>query len=161
MGNKSLIGSLSFLMLLIVLLVSCDPNRTYEKYQKVDKNGWHQDSTIYFAVDISDTVNLYNLYVNIRNKGNYPNSNLWLFLTVTPPKGKSITDTVEFNLADIHGKWMGKGLGDLYDSQHLYKGKVFFPTAGTYRFKIQHGMRETLLPGIRDVGIRIEKIKKK
>ncbi len=159
MRNKFFLNPLLVLMGIFLFFTACDPNRVYEKYQKIDKNGWHQDSIADFPVNITDTISRYNLYVNIRNKGSYPNSNLWLFMTISPPKGKSLKDTTEFILADLHGKWVGKGLGDMYDSQHLYKKNIFFPSSGIYHFRIQHGMRETLLSGIRDIGFRVEKTK--
>jgi gliding motility-associated lipoprotein GldH len=97
------------------------------------------------------------LFVNIRNLGTYPYSNIYLFLTIGAPDGKLLTDTVEFTLADPSGRWTGSGIGGLHDNQILYKSSVYFPRKGIYTFRIKQGMRDNVLPGIRDVGIRIEK----
>ena len=40
-----------------------------------------------------------------------------------------------------------------------YKSNVYFPRNGTYKFKIQHGMRVEDLKGIYDIGMKIEKIR--
>jgi gliding motility-associated lipoprotein GldH len=95
--------------------------------------------------------------VDIRNKGNYPYSNLWLFLSIRSPDGKQVTDTVEFTLAEASGRWKGSGLGGLYDNQILYKKSVYFPHKGYYRFSLKQGMRDNVLKGINDIGIRVEK----
>ncbi|MFA5327724.1 MAG: gliding motility lipoprotein GldH [Prolixibacteraceae bacterium] len=142
---------------LVIGLVSCDRKRVFEAYHKLDKNGWNKDSVIVFNVQLTDTIKNNNLYIDIRNKGNYPYSNIYLFLTVDSPDGKSLTDTVEFILADASGRWKGSGIGGLHDNQILYKNSVYFPHKGNYTFKIKQGMRDNVLPGIRDVGLRIEK----
>jgi len=142
---------------LITGIVSCDRKRVFEAYKTLNDNGWNKDSVVIFDVALSDTIKNHNLYVNIRNKGTYPYSNLWLFLSVGSPDGKMITDTVEFSLAEASGRWKGSGIGDLHDNQILYKSSVYFPHKGNYTFHIKQGMRDNVLPGIRDIGIRIEK----
>ena len=147
-----------FLVLsLITGLIACDQKKVFEAYHKIDEKGWNKDSVVVFNVQLTDTTKNHNLYVNIRNKGTYPYSNLWLFLTVNSPDGKMRTDTVEFTLAEPSGKWKGSGIGDLHDNQILYKNSVYFPRKGDYKFMIKQGMRDNVLQGIRDVGFRVEK----
>ncbi len=143
--------------LLISGIISCDRKRVFESYQTFGEKGWHKDSVVVFNVELTDTIRNHNLYVNIRNKGTYAYSNLWLFLTVGSPDGITRTDTVEFSLAEASGRWKGSGIGDLHDNQILYKSSVYFPHKGEYTFQIKQGMRDNVLEGIRDIGIRIEK----
>lgn len=142
---------------LLAGIVSCDRKRVFESYIKLDKKGWNKDSVVVFHIQLKDTTRNHNLYVNIRNKGTYPYSNLWLFLTIGSPDGTMRTDTVEFSLAEPSGRWKGSGIGGLHDNQILYKSSVYFPRKGQYIFKIKQGMRDNVLQGIRDIGIRIEK----
>jgi len=147
-----------FLLLFIFAsVVSCDRRRVFESYHEIDKNGWNKDSVVVFNFPLTDTIRNNNLFINIRNKGNYPYSNIYLFLTIGSPNGVLKTDTVEFTLAEPSGKWKGSGIGGLYDNQILYKSSVYFPKKGNYMFSIKQGMRDNVLQGIRDVGIRIEK----
>ena len=150
---------LSFLLGLLLLagISSCDRRKVFEEYRRLDPNGWNKDSVVVFTVPLKDTIRNHNLYVDIRNKGTYPYSNLWLFLSVGSPDGKMKTDTVEFTLAEPSGRWKGSGIGGLHDSQILYKSSVYFPHKGKYKFMIKQGMRDNVLQGIRDIGIRIEK----
>ena len=138
-------------------IVSCDRKKVFEAYKTLDEKGWNKDSVVVFNVALSDTLRNHNLYVNIRNKGTYPYSNLLLFLSIGSPDGKLLTDTVEFSLAEPTGRWKGSGIGDLHDNQILYKSSVYFPHKGEYTFHIKQGMRDNVLHGIRDVGLRIEK----
>ena len=111
-----------------------------------------------FDIPVTDTVALYNVYVNIRNRGEYPYQNLWLFLTKITPDSIESKDSIECYLADQRGKWLGKGLGSILEMPVLYQQKVRFKSSGIYHYKIVHGMRDSLLSGINDIGIRVEKV---
>ena len=78
-------------------------------------------------------------------------------MTTTSPDGKSITDTLEYQLADEKGRWLGKGLGDINELRLPYKTNIFFPVTGTYRIRVQHGMRAEDLKGVYDFSLRVEK----
>lgn len=144
-------------LILLTGIVSCDRKRVFESYKELDKKGWNKDSVLVFNVLLADTIKNHNIYVNIRNKGTYAYSNLWLFLTIGSPDGVFKTDTVEFTLAEPSGKWKGSGIGGLHDNHIHYKNSVYFPHKGNYIFSIKQGMRDNVLTGIRDVGLRIEK----
>ena len=146
-----------FIVLFFVGISSCDRRKVFESYHELDPNGWNKDSIVVFNVQMNDTIKNHNLYVDIRNAGTYPYSNLWLFLSIGSPDGKLLTDTVEFTLADPSGRWRGSGIGGLHDNQILYKSSVYFPHKGKYKFMIKQGMRDNVLKGIRDIGIRVEK----
>ena len=145
-------------IILIGILFACDSKRVYEDYKTIDPSGWNKDSVARFDVNVTDTTQSNNIYINIRNKGNYPNSNIWLFVEVKDPTGKLLTDTVEYVLADKSGKWRGSGIGDLFDNQFVYRRHIVFEHAGVYQFRIYQGMRTQKLKGIHDIGLRVEKL---
>ena len=113
---------------------------------------------MHFSFEVSDTTRYHNLYFNIRNDRSYGFSNLWLFVSIIPPMGEEITDTIQVILANPAGKWLGKGFSGLYTSQVPYRTHVYFPVAGAYTIQIQHGMRPEVLDGITEIGIRVEKM---
>ena len=114
---------------------------------------------IKFSVPVQDTVSLHNLYINLRNTGKYPRSNLFLFIHTVSPLGSTFRDTFEIKLADDQGRWYGRGFGGIWTHQVLYRKNVKFPYKGVYRFELEQAMRKKVLPGIVDVGIRLERIK--
>jgi gliding motility-associated lipoprotein GldH len=79
-------------------------------------------------------------------------------VSVTSPDGKTIGDTLEYFLADEKGKWHGKGFGDIKELSMPFKSNVYFPVRGRYTITVQHGMRVVDLPGVYDLGLRIEKV---
>jgi gliding motility-associated lipoprotein GldH len=141
------------------VLSSCDRDRVYDKFKDIKDGVWNRAAIIKFDVQIDDTISYNNVFINVRNKGNYRFSNIYFFIkTIYPDKRISI-DTIDCLLADDKGKWLGKGLGDLKDDRFLIKKYLRFLQKGIYTFEFQQAMRIDNLEGIKSIGIRIEKVK--
>ena len=150
--------SFVFILTLILLLPSCNSNVVFTDSIVMPEKKWALMDTPVFKMSVNDTVNSNNVFFTIRTGSSYPFRNIFLFATTTSPDGKSLTDTLQFNLADEKGNWYGKGSGDIHELKLPYKTNVFFPAKGIYQFKIQHGMRIEDLNGVYDFGVRVEKI---
>lgn len=149
------------LLLLVLCCISCDSNKVFDEYMEIEQGNWANDQVATFQFEAQDTVTAHNLYINVRNKGNYKYSNLYLFVTLKGPNGNELRDTVNCILADNHGKWLGSGIGDLWDLRVPYIGGFKFAQKGTYVVSLEQAMRvEEGLEGITDVGLRVEKADK-
>ncbi|MDM8161240.1 gliding motility lipoprotein GldH [Labilibaculum sp. K2S] len=144
-------------LLLGVVVLSCDSNRVYEQYENIPDFEWNQENVLRFEVEITDTIHANNIFINLRNSGDYAYSNLWVFVKVISPDNELDEEKVEIELADETGDWYGSGFGDIFDLQVSFKQKVVFPKSGKYVFEITQGMYDRKLKGIVNVGIRIEK----
>jgi gliding motility-associated lipoprotein GldH len=143
----------------LLLLVGCTGRDVYFNYNPVSSKGWSKDTMYIFKVSITDTASAYNIYVNVRNRGEYPYQNLWLFMKRISPDTVQTKDSIECFLADQRGKWLGSGIGSIMEMPILYQENVKFHKAGVYKYGIVQGMRDSLLMGINDIGMRVEKIK--
>jgi gliding motility-associated lipoprotein GldH len=121
---------------------------------------WTLENAAVFDPDITDTLASNNIFFYIRTGSSYPYRNIFLFVSTTSPAGKTITDTLQYMLADEKGKWYGKGTGDVHELKLPFKTSVYFPVKGIYSFKIRHGMRSETLNGVYDIGLKIEKTEK-
>lgn len=154
-------GPVTMIILLFctfALLPSCDNNRVFEMNVNLPEHNWSRNNVLVFNVDIADTVSSHNIYVNIRNGGQYQYSNLYIFIKTVSPSGQWIRDTVEVVLADDRGRWLGGGLGDIFALQVLYKQNVRFPYTGLYCFELEQAMRTDELNQVFDIGLRVETI---
>lgn len=142
---------------IILLICSCTGNTFFEQNEEIKTREWDLNNPVVLKVNIEDTVSAYDLYVNLRNSNQYRYSNLYIFMTTTYPDHRIEKDTLDLTLAADDGRWKGSGLGDLYFNQFLFADKVKFVAKGEYTFQLVHGMRINPLPGIADVGLRIEK----
>lgn len=155
------------IIMLLIGLTSCDSNHVFDEYQSIP-NQWHKDSIIEFNITPPDSLNPYNLFVNIRNTSDYKYSNLFLIVEIDFPNGKVVNDTLEYAMTKPNGEFLGTGFSDVKENKLWYKEGVIFSEDGEYKVKIQHAMRENgnvkgieNLEGITDIGFRIEKIQSK
>jgi gliding motility-associated lipoprotein GldH len=160
-SNGNIGKTLGLLILIALFSFSCNKNRVYQKYIEIPNSVWEVGNVAQYEIDISDTISRHNVFVNIRNSSHYPFRNLWLFITTTAPNGFQDMDTFQVILADPNGKWLGDGLGDIWDSKLAYKKNIRFPQTGTYFMEIEQAMRIDKLPGIMDVGVTVEKFSDK
>lgn len=150
-----------FFFLLILIFSACDTNKVYEEYIAVENSVWKKENRAIFEFEATDTSQAHNLYINVRNKGDYKYSNLYLFVRMKGPNGNVLKDTVNCIIADNRGKWLGNGIGDLWDLKIPYIGNFKFAQNGIYVISLEQAMRDKNgLKGISDIGLRIEKTKK-
>ena len=149
------ISKLSLFLGLSILLHSCNLNSIYNESIAINEKGWYKEDMARFEVTIDDTIQAYDFYINIRNTTEYRYSNLYIFLNTIFPNSNMSRDTIEFVLADIEGRWLGKGWGAIKDNSVLLNRSMRFPLKGKYEFKIQQAMRVDTLDGISDIGIQI------
>ncbi len=144
----------------LLFLSACQSGYLFENSLAVDPTGWESTDFAQFDVDVTDDSSAFIIQLYLRHSGQYTWSNLYLFVNTFAPTGASIRDTVECILAAPDGRWYGRGLGGNYTLEIPFKQNVVFPTKGTYRFEIQHGMRSKKLEHVKDIGITIKELKK-
>lgn len=152
--------ALLYLLLYSLLLSSCNSSVVFTGSAPVPQNRWDVMNSLVFDVPVTDTLISNDVMFTIRTGSAYPFRNIFLFVKTSSPDGREISDTLEYSLADDKGIRYGKGFGDIRELRLPYKSNVFFPSSGTYRFTIMHGMRKEELEGIYDLGLKILKTSK-
>lgn len=148
---------LPIIFLFTLALTACTDGLLYEENLKIKNAEWKREEKAQFKFEVEDTSSQYDLFINVRHGGDYPYRNLYLFTRTRSPGRLIAVDTAQMIFADKQGRWMGKGIGGIYDYQFRFREKVQFPEQGTYHFQIEHGMRDKVVPQITDIGIRIER----
>ena len=157
-----------FLLFVLVLffMLSCNDISEFNQYKSVENSAWKSGEQITFNFEVKDTISSKNLFINIRNNNDYEFSNLYLITTLKFPNNSLVIDTLQYEMADASGKFLGNGFSEIKENKLFYKEHKVFPLSGKHVFKIRHAMRKngTLnaiesLIGIQDIGFSIEKIK--
>ncbi len=153
-------------LIVIFIMTSCTNNMVFNQYENIKQAKWHKDSIIKFNINSIDTLSKNNIYVNLRNNKDYEFSNLFLIVGIKFPNNYHIVDTLEYEMTNPEGNFLGTGISDIKENKLEYKTYVAFPVKGDYEIYIQHAMRKTsdvdgiiYLNGITDVGLQIEKAK--
>ena len=141
-------------ILCYIILSACINKNTHIDFRSFKNAEWDKDSICQFEVSILDTINPYQIFIETRNNNSYPYRNIWLFVDIKTPSGNIRKDTLGFDLADDFGKWYGQGIS-VYKLEALYEKSFIFRQPGSYMFTIRHGMRDDILKGINEVGIKL------
>lgn len=156
---KNKTKTLRYIILLFIVsaLGACDKQTVYHAFQSIPQEGWKRQDTLLFNVAVPDSQTYYKLIVEIRNRSTYPYQNINLSVCYDSPELKKLqTDTLTAVLADKEGIWKGDGWGGLYQSA-FPAGNIKIGKPGDYLFKVAYTLPDSLLPGINDVGIKLQR----
>ena len=145
----------------MVLGFSCNRQNVFEQFITLRNQSWNNSEILHFNVNVTDTAAAHNIYIAVRNTGQYEYSNLYLFVTARSPNGSYTRDTTEIILANEHGKWKGKGSASMFTLQYPFRQNIRFPMPGIYQFDIEQAMWIKDLKHVSDIGLKIEKADKK
>ena len=138
--------------LLAVAFSACRSDIVYSRFVPMKSGSWHMDSVVSFDYPVTDAAASYRVLLYVRHKENYPYQNMWLFMD-----NAGLRDTIEFYLADDRGRWLGDKNHGFIEMPVLYEDHLQFPDTGVYHMEIRHGMRDSLLRGVTDVGVEVIK----
>jgi gliding motility-associated lipoprotein GldH len=141
--------------LLAFITLSCERGTVFSGNYRITDEKWSMYDPASYACTISDTVSTHDISFSLRTSTEYPYRNIYLFIVTTFPSGTAVTDTLHAMVADEKGRWLGKGAGDLRELTIPYKSNVWFPETGEYHFRVVQGMRDTVLKGVYDLGMKI------
>ena len=139
----------------ICLLTSCRHDIVYSDFVAIPSGEWDENQLPEFAFNIADREAAYDILLYVRHTERYPYQNMWLFVR----GNRQYMDTVEFYLADDRGRWLGDKHHGFIEMPVLLEDNYHFPDTGRYYFAVQHGMRDSLLRGVTDVGIEVIRVK--
>lgn len=143
--------------LLAGTLFACQETTVYHSFRNLPADGWRRNDTLCFDVAVTDSQTSYQLSVEVRNLSDYPYQNLSVILLHETPDSLIVSnDTLHFILADQQGNWMGKGWGGIYQCS-FPTGSINIRQAGRHRLILQHGLADTCISGIHDIGIKLTK----
>ena len=148
-----------FGLLFSIIILGCN-NASENVYIRNINGKWNKKAEQKFQFKIADASLPKNIIFVIRNNNDYPYSNLRLIVNLYDLKNKKIkTDTLNYVMAKPNGEWIGKGFGETKEILFQYMLDYKFPKNGNYQIGVIQAMRNDNLPGIEDIGVKIESVK--
>lgn len=131
-----------------VVAASCSaPESQPGQFLAVPDAGWEYGDTLRYDVP---TLATRDIALTIRHADLYPYANLWIEVTY-PSDDSIIADTMNINIADPYGKWLGAGSGPSIMRTDTIRLTHTPDTAST--LGIRHIMRVDRLPSIEQIGV--------
>jgi gliding motility-associated lipoprotein GldH len=144
---------------LLLFWTGCDSSGIYHQFHRFESRCWSKDEMPEFTFVITDTAVAYNLYTNLRYDRDYLFSNLYFNWTLRDSSGtlqEKLTNAMLFDQKS--GKPLGSSaIGFVFDEQVALLSNYRFGKPSTYTLRLEQFMRRDTLPGIRSVGLRVER----
>lgn len=147
----------------VTFLSSCKDDLVYDQYIHTPIAGWEKNDTLSFEIPPLGTTDDYEEQLGLRITGAYPFMGLTLIVeqSIYPNKNKhnkiEKVDTIQCDLIDNNGITKGQGISyyqynfpiNIYRLQHN----------DSIHVTIRHDMKREILPGISDIGLKIQHFK--
>lgn len=137
-------------------ITSCNRKTVYDHYNHTPINGWERNDTLTFCIKPLAEAGDYKEDIGLRINGAYPFMGLCLIVeqTILPAK---ITrcDTLNCKLVSEDGTVKGRGVS--YYQYNFHLTTINLNKGDSLNICIRHNMKREILPGIADVGIKLDK----
>lgn len=137
------------------MLCSCKEVTIFVDNHIMDNEIWDKNSNIAFEIEVKHPGE-YTVDFLLQYTSKFPFTNLWTTLNVCDSIYCSILkDTVNFKLDNSFPQAFGNE--QTFKNHKLHSSKVYKLNKGKTHFIFEHQMQDTLLKGIRNIGIIIKK----
>ncbi|MDE6378257.1 MAG: gliding motility lipoprotein GldH [Duncaniella sp.] len=139
-------------------IASCGSDgRTYSNWAHLPAEGWAYGDTITLVpIDTTlhdnDSTLRAPLRLGVAHSNSFPYSNLWLEVTYRSDR-YIYRDTIDLELADVYGRWLGKGFGTGLQHEVTLTPRADIDVR--MPVSVRHIMRVDTLRGVDMIGVSI------
>lgn len=159
--RKNSFGKISWFPILAIsylFLTSCGDDFIYEKKLPVANESWSYEDTLSFDFTIEDTTKIYALLLDVTHSPDYGFQNLYVQMHTRYPGGKVEKQVLSLELASPSGIWNGACNGKECTLEIPLLDNAVFSEAGNYRLSIEQYMRQSPLPGVLGMALKIKPV---
>ena len=136
-------------------MTSCDRLPIYSHYEPTPTSGWEKNDTICFGIPPVSKAGNYKEELGLRINEDYPFRGLCLVIQQTVlPSGYCHNDTLNCNLIDKKGTIRGIGISHYQYTFHV--NTIRLAEGDSLHILVKHNMKREIMPGVTDIGIKIE-----
>lgn len=135
--------------------VSCATDTIYYSYAHTPVAGWEKNDTLTFNIPGMAAPGTYSQQVGLRMTSAFPFTSISLIVEQRiMPRGKVLTDTIKCPITDIRGNFLGDGISSF---QYMFPlREVTLNKKDSIHVSIRHNMKREILPGVSDIGLKME-----
>jgi gliding motility-associated lipoprotein GldH len=141
-NSKNLTFFTLTVLVLLMLLVSCDDGKTiYKHYEKFGESlEWYKKDVRKFEIDINENKHPYLFLLTIRVASGYMYDKAYVRITETDPQDNKISYDAGVPVRDEKGNFYGEKGFDIIDIEYMLDEKKEFPVFGKYTYEVQQMM---------------------
>lgn len=140
-------------------IIACSTNVVYYHYEHTAIEGWDKSDALTFDVPPIKRPGRFTTTIGLRVNGQNTLKTLYFIVEqVIYPRREVISDTVVCHITDDKGNITGQGLST-YQYEVPIKRIVTLAPNDSIHYSVRHIMKRSILPGISDIGIRLQRLK--
>ncbi len=140
---------------LTMALTACDKAVVHDEFKPTPIEGWEKNDTMVYAVKRLARGGVYRQEVGLRITREFPFTGVSLLVErIVEPGHKVFADTLNCRLYDEEGNVKGRGVS-LFQYNFILSD-VEMQKGDSLNVRIRHLMKREILPGISDIGFRLE-----
>lgn len=143
-------------LIFVLLLLGCGPNYILDKKYEIENSEWTYRDTLNFEVNITDSLKIYNLYLQMEHSTDFPRQNMYVRIHTKFPSGKRISEQVSLEMANKAGVWYGNCNREWCRFTLPIQQGAYFDLPGDYEFTVEQYMRIDPLPGLKSLAFKVE-----
>ncbi len=152
--------SFIFLLASLMFFSSCSNDTILKEFYSTSDLIWEKSDKIEYTVNIDENLN-YDLIFPFRYVYGSTYKTIFVNIDIESPTGKKETIIHKFDIMDDSNKYIGKGIGDIWDLETKIKENYKFTENGNYKFAISHNMPQENFAFVMEVGLIINIISAK
>lgn len=145
----------------LLLLTACGPDYHFKESVDIPNDDWTYDQVLDFEFEITDTLQIYNLILDITHHKDYAYQNLYTQISTYFPSGEAISKTLSLELANTAGQWQGKCSGTYCTLRIPIQEGAYFNIPGIYKISLAQFMRSDPTRGVKNISFFVEKTEHK
>jgi gliding motility-associated lipoprotein GldH len=143
-------------MLVLFGFTSCKKAPYFSETHAFKNGVWGAGEHPVFSFDMQDSVGLYDLSFVLRLNNDYDYQNIWILMHTTRPEGTVSTDTINLQVFDERGRWLGKKSGAAYVFTGVFAFQHRFQSIGKHSIRMEHAVMNPELRGVLDMTLLVE-----
>ncbi len=142
-------------LLLAAVITACESKVVYDRYDDTPVVGWNKADPLTFDIPPIDSTDNYAMDGGLRINGAFPFMSVTLIVETSIPNRKaSLCDTIVCQTINKAGKPVGDGVS--FFQTRFPVRDIRLEKGDSLHITVRHDMRREELPGIINVGIRLE-----
>lgn len=150
-------AGLPVLLLAAMTLGSCDTKTLYEETLEIQESGWTYSDTLAYHFSVNDTLQIYDLYLTLWHRREYPFQNVYVNVHTVFPEGQRLVERLSLEMMDAdRSLWLGECGNEKCRLDMVLQEGAFFQQPGDYTILLEQHTRIDTLPGIERIALKIE-----
>ena len=139
----------------LTVFLGCQNHVIFEDSHTIQNQTWTYANRIAFPFEITDTLKVYSLFLDITHDANFRFQNLYTNIYTSFPSGEQLKELASLELTTKGTIWLGDCNNKYCKLSIPIQDAAYFSEVGKYTVTLEQYMRQDSLKGVHEFSFRI------